>query len=406
MSNLISRLISSLRAVESVSEGSATSKLPSGLRLPHQIRVAHLATRLIIAGLGNVVASLVRGMPKPQYRSTVVCLEEADVLGRLLKDEGHEVIELGRYRRRDFGLFVRIAIFLRRNHIDILHCHDELSWFYGTLGARLGGVNRVVVTMHGRRADFSMRHRWEQRILAKLSRSIICVSSYLQRQIQTELRVLPDKVPVIRNGIPINPIDDDAEIRHRVRQALNLSEDEIVVGCVGRLDTVKNLDLLIDAVHKARAVIPSLRLAIVGEGPCRDHLFQKISQLGLVEAVIFTGLRRDVHELLCSFDLYVCSSDYEGVSLSILEAMAARRAIIATAVGGNVEIVSQNETGILVQPRDIQEMVEAIVALSRDSEHRVRLGQQARIFVEKYFSQVRMIDDYNRLYHSVLSDQC
>ena len=388
-------------SMNSSEAASIQESLVSGNGYRSGVRVAHMATRLIVAGLGNVVASLVRSMGGPRYSLTIICLEEMDVLGRILQQEGHDVVEMGKRRRRDLGLFFRLAHLLRCREVKIVHCHDELSWFYGSIAAHFAGINRVVVTMHGRRSDFSARHLLEQRLLAKLSRAIVCVSSYLKCQIQNELVLNPTKVPVIRNGIPIIHLELEAEARRVMRQSLGFTENQFVVGCIGRLDIVKNLDLLIDAFGKARSGSPLLKLVIVGEGPCRDALLQKVTRLGLSDAVQFTGLRRDVHNLLCSFDLYICSSDYEGISLSILEAMAAGKPVIATAVGGTVEIVSHEHTGILVPPRDVSAMATAIMELVQERSRCLRLGQEAKAFVEQNFNLTRMIHDYDQLYKSL-----
>jgi glycosyltransferase involved in cell wall biosynthesis len=363
-------------------------------RVAGQVRVAHVAERLIVAGMGHVIASLVRGMPPLRYQSAIWCLEEADILGQKLQSEGHEVLQLGRCWRRDFALLIRMASLIRRKRIDILHCHDELSWFYGTLAAWLGGASRVLVTMHGRRPDISTRHLYEQRVLTSATTAIISVSSYLSQQLLNEIRVAPRKLVTIRNGVPLVPMQPEQEQRRQARKVLGLREDAIVVGCVGRLAAVKNLDLLIAAAAAARAVVPNLHVVLIGEGPCQARLVRRVAALGLNEVVTFTGLRQDVAELLPGLDLYVCSSDYEGVSLSVLEAMVAARAVIATAVGGNSEIVRHNETGILVEKGNRQALAQAIIELSHD---------ETRRSVEVHYGIERMIRDYDRLYQAVLA---
>lgn len=366
-----------------------------------RIRVAHLATRLIVAGMGHVIASLIREMPADRYQSAVWCLEEADILGQQLRTEGYEVIELRRCWRRDFALLIRIAHLLRKNQINILHCHDELSWFYGAIAAWLVGKHRVLVTMHGRRTDISSRHLYEQKILARITTAIIAVSSYLNQQCIREIKVSPKKVITIYNGIPIPCRQPWQELRYRARRVLELPEEAIVVGSVGRLAEVKNFDLLIDAAANTRAVIPSLRVVLIGEGPCYAHLARKVIELGLSEIVIFTGLRQDVEELLPALDLYVCSSNYEGVSLSILEAMMAGLTVIATAVGGNTEIICHNETGILIEKGNQLALTNAIVDLAHDENSRRRLGEQAQRVVEGNYCIDRMIRDYDNLYMEV-----
>lgn len=367
-----------------------------------KIRVVHGVARLGVAGMENVVASLVRGMPPARYQSAIWCLEEADTLGRELRAEGYEVVEWNRRWRRDFVLFFRLAAWMRRERIDILHCHDELSWFYGAVGAWLGGMSRVLVTMHGRRSDIAWRHLWEQRFLSSITRIIVSVSQHLREQIIDDINVAPGKAVTIYNGIAVASQKPVREQRCQARAVLGLPEDAQVVGTVGRLAAVKNIELLIAAAAEARAVLPSLYVVLIGDGPCQDRLAARVAALGLDDRVIFAGLRRDVEALLPGLDLYVCSSDYEGVSLSILEAMAAERAVIATSVGGNKEIIQHNDTGILVEKGNPQALRQALIELFSDAPRRRRLAQQGRGMVETNYSLNRMIQDYEKLYQTML----
>lgn len=372
-------------------------------KIDNRIRVVHLATRLIVAGMGHVIASLIREMPSDCYQSAVWCLEESDILGRQLQTEGYEVVELKRHWRRDFALLFRIAFLLRKNRIDILHCHDELSWFYGTIAAWLAGKkHRVLVTMHGRRTDISSRHLYEQKILAHFTAAIIAVSSYLRQQCINEIEITSKKVMTIYNGIPLFSQQSEQEQRYRARRILGLPEEALVIGSVGRLAEVKNFDLLIDATADARVVIPFLRVVLIGEGPCYAHLAHKVAELDLSKIVTFTGLRQDVAEILPAFDFYVCTSNYEGVSLSILEAMMAGRTVIATAVGGNTEIIRHNETGVLIEKKNRLALAQAIIDLAHDENRCQRLGKQARRVVEENYCIDRMIQDYDRLYMGIL----
>jgi sugar transferase (PEP-CTERM/EpsH1 system associated) len=397
------RVPASVGLTTEVRKAEQITSASSERRIGRTIKVIHLATRLTLAGVGNVVASLVRGMPSQSYRSIVWCLEEADVVGEDLRAEGHQVVDLQKRRRRDFALFFRLAALLRSDRIDIIHCHDELSWFYGTVGAWLAAMPRVVSTVHGRRFDTSRRHLWEQKVLGSMSTSIVGVSASLREQVIDEVGISPGKVSIIRNGIKIEPLEKSADRRRQTRKCLGIPESAIVLGCVGRLDPVKNLDLLIEASAGAIHVIPSLQIIVAGEGPSKEHLMQKTAALGLNDKVHFLGLRKDVSDLLSAIDLYICSSDREGISLSILEAMAAERPVIATAVGGNLELIQHDETGLLIKKGDRDALVQAILSLSLDAQARRRLGQQARQSVEANFSLNRMLLDYDHLYQSMMT---
>lgn len=363
-----------------------------------RIRLVHLVTRMTFAGVGHVVASLLQNMRKDRYESSVWCIEGADLLGEKLRDEGFPILEVGRRSRRDLLLFFRLANLLRKNRITILHCHDELSWFYGAIAARMAGVESVFMTMHGRRKDISRRHIVEQKMLSRLTTTLVTVSSYLEKQIMHELSVDASKVRTIRNGIGSFSDDNGASNRETARSLLNSPPDAILIGSVGRLRSVKNFNLLLQATAAARNYVPSLRLILIGDGPERDHLIQQADALGLKETVTFLGERQDVTGLLPALDVYVCSSDYEGISLSILEAMAAGRPVIATSVGGNTEIIRDKKNGLLVEPGQCEAMVEAIIELATDESKRDRFGSAGQHTVVSHFGIDSMLSSYDRLY--------
>jgi glycosyltransferase involved in cell wall biosynthesis len=369
----------------------------------NRIRLVHLCTRLPIGGMEHVVVGLFDNLPEHKFDSAVWCLEEGDFLGRELLAAGRPVQEFHRRRRRDPMLFLRLARRLRADNVEILHCHDELSWFYGTVAARLARRDtRVIVTMHGRRLNIASRHLYEQRLLAAKSASIVAVSDFLRQQLLRELRLDADRVTTIKNGIAIAARYPSAQERRDARARLGLPDGAIVAGTVGELSAIKNLDLTLDAVAAARRGITGLRLVFIGDGRLRAHLEQRAANLGLRDVVLFAGIRRDVDAVLPAFDVYLCSSDYEGVSLSILEAMARGRPVIATAVGGNPELIQAEETGLLVPKGDAAGMANAITRLACDPQLRERFGRRAQTWVRDTFSMERMIRDYERAYAAAL----
>ena len=365
--------------------------------------VVHLATRLTLAGVGNVVKTLVMGFDASSYSTEIWCLEDLDVVGEELRAAGRSVINLQKCRRRDLPLFFRLAALIRQNHVDILHCHDELSWFYGTIGARFGGLKRIIFTVHGRRFDTSARHTWEQSILGSMSAAVVCVSSSLRQEMIEKVGISSSKAIVIRNGTPIPAVHTAVRMRQQARRDLRISDSAIVIGSIGRLDPVKNLDLLLEASADVLDRIPNIEIILAGEGPSKEKLLQKAVRLGISDKVHFLGLRKDVPDLLSAIDIYTCTSDREGISLSILEAMAAERAIIATAVGGNLELIYSGKTGLLIDRGDRQALADAITTLAGSTESRKQLGRQAAQAVETNFSVERMLLDYDRLYHSLIS---
>jgi glycosyltransferase involved in cell wall biosynthesis len=178
---------------------------------------------------------------------------------------------------------------------------------------------------------------------------------------------------------------------------LGLSNDSFVIGTVGRLDPVKNLRVMLQAHCALLERYPDARAVIVGDGPERPALESAAAELGIAHAVTFAGYRSDVRMLMPAFDVYLNTSTYEGVSLTILEAMAAGVPVVATPAGGNPEVVVDNETGFLVPPRP-RAIADVLARLAGAPRHRRILGDAGRWRVMRHFSIARMVNEYASLY--------
>jgi glycosyltransferase involved in cell wall biosynthesis len=364
--------------------------------------VVQLAGSLPIGGMENVVASLAQRLQR--HATAVWCLEESGATGDRLRAAGVALEVLGRRAQRDVSLIVRLARRLRQQRVGVLHCHDELSWFYGTAAAHLAGGIPTLVTMHGRRPGISLRHLIEQRALTAFSR-VVVVSDYLEEQIRRELRLAPGCLRVIRNGIPLPPRATEAA-RRAARAALGLPLTDFVIGSVAVLAPVKNFALALDAFAAARGrAHRSLRLLLVGDGPLRADLSEQARRLGVAPWVTFAGHRNDVAELLPGLDAYVSSSNYEGISLSILEAMASARPVIATRVGGNPEIVIHGQTGIVVPPGDVDALRDGFLSLLDNCDEAAQMGLRAETLARTDYSVERMVAEYEDLYATLRRPQ-
>jgi glycosyltransferase involved in cell wall biosynthesis len=176
----------------------------------------------------------------------------------------------------------------------------------------------------------------------------------------------------------------------------------VVVGTVARLDPVKDLGTLLDAVALVRRSRPEVRLVVVGDGAERTALEARAVRPDLAGTVLFTGTRRDARRLLSAFDVYANTSIHEGVSLTILEAMAARLPVVATTAGGNPEVVADGETGMLVPVRVPDAVASALSALAAAPERAQRFGARGRARVEDRFSMDRMVSEYVDVYRGLL----
>ena len=331
----------------------------------------------------------------------VCCLDEEGTWGEGLRDEAIAVTAL---RRRDGfrpQLGRAIARFAAHHGMRVVHCHHYSPFVYASIARLWAPHLKIVFTEHGRLSDAgpSAKRRTANRVLAHAPRTVVTVSSELKQHLVAE-GFPNDKVNVIYNGIDVGPLPE-ASARARVRQQLSLDERTIVVGTVARLDPVKDLQTLVRALGVPRADRP-MTLLVIGDGPERAGIEAAAREAGVDSFVRFLGHRDDARDLLAGCDMYANSSISEGISLTILEAMAAGLPVIATRVGGTPEIVDTS-CGRLVPSRDPAGLASMLSELAGDASLRCELGRAARSRVEQRFTLDRMIAEYRDAYYAAVA---
>ena len=290
--------------------------------------------------------------------------------------------------------------FLLRHKIDILHSHLVDPICAGTL-ATFGSRIKHIGTLHD---THTLAERPAKCLPLKASAltgtRLVTVSHEMADFMSSKGRVFQHRLPVIYNGIDLKKyqrIDMMAK-----RDDFGLAPDDLIAVCVGRLVPVKGHEVLIRSWAMLDASLRA-RLIIIGEGPLRMGLEQMVRELGLSDRICFWGLRRDVPDLLSIADIFVLSSHSEGLSCSILEAMAAGLPVVATAVGGNPELICDGVNGFLVPPADPAALSVRLTELIIRDDCRQTFGEASRRLVEKNFSVHHMVDQYIRLYREVLA---
>jgi glycosyltransferase involved in cell wall biosynthesis len=234
-------------------------------------------------------------------------------------------------------------------------------------------------------------------VLAHAPREVVTVSAELKQHLVAE-GFPTRKVSVIYNGIDVGVVPG-CDIRARVRRELGIADNAIVVGTIARLDPVKDLHTLIRAVGRQGPQRAPMVLLVIGDGSERAQLEASAREVGHGSSVRFLGHREDARDLLAACDLYANSSISEGISLTILEAMAAGLPVVATRVGGTPEIVDAT-CGRLVPSRDPDALASTLAALAADGALRRLLGGKARTRVEQRFTLDRMIREYRDAYYA------
>jgi len=363
--------------------------------------VAHVVHSLQTGGLENGVVNLVNTTGR-DLRHVIVCMTEAGAL-RARLTPGVEVVALGKRPGQDVGAFLRLIGLLRRLRPAVVHTRNWAA-FDAIPAARLAGVRVLVHGEHGREAsDPDGRNRRRNRIrrlLAPLVSHFITVSRDLERWLVEDVRLPARKVTTIVNGVDLARFGQGD--RRGARAQLGLPPDATIVGTVGRLDPVKDHAGLLRAFAGLGTAHPDALLLIAGDGPCRDELARLAGTLGLGERVRLLGDCRDVPGVLTALDLFVLPSIAEGMSNTILEAMASGLPVVATRVGGNPELVEEHVTGRLIRSRDPGVLAEAMAVYLDDPHVRAVHGKAARQRALERFGLERMCEGYVDLYRRLL----
>jgi glycosyltransferase involved in cell wall biosynthesis len=357
------------------------------------LRVMQIVLSLDPGGTERLVIEIAKGL-RPTVEPFICCLDQAGAWAPELAADGIPVTALGRRPGFHPRLGQQIARLASAHRAGLLHCHHYSPFVYGQMAALVHPGLRVVFTEHGRLSDAppSLKRRLVNPVLGRLPAAIFAVSEDLRRHMIAE--GLPaDRVRVVHNGISLGARPTSAD-RDAARRSLGVDADSILIGTVGRLDPVKDLSTLLEALRILRSGRRNVRLVIVGDGPERARLEQQATRMGVGELVAFMGYRSDPRCLLPGFDMYVNSSTHEGISLTLLEAMAAALPIVATEVGGTPEVVVQDHTGLLVPARSPDRLAMAIEDLIRSPERRRAMSDRARARVEQQFSLQAMTKRY------------
>lgn len=303
---------------------------------------------------------------------------------------------------------------IRRRRPDILETHTAKAGALGRLAALIAGRPRpaIVHWYHGHvlsgyyALPISVAYRTIERGLASFSDRLICVSEATRRDL-VGLGIAPhDRFEVIRPGLDLESFRQPSPaLVERVRRELGAADPEIVlVGFVGRLVEIKRVDLLLEAFAVSHRARPELRLAIVGDGPLSGRLRDQSRRLGIDAGVCFTGFRHDTGAVVAALDIGVLTSDSEGAPLSLIEAAAGGRCVVATRVGGVPEVVAP-DSGRLVPAGDVPAIASAFTELAADPDLRARLGAGGRRQVDPGWSVARLRSDVERLYATVLEER-
>lgn len=355
-------------------------------------------------GAEQHLVSLIGGLDRRAFQPILACPPALEEQIRMDLGPGVEIVPIELERPSDFRAAWSLARLVRSRRIDILHSHLFCSSVLASPIGRLASVPAVVETPH-------VSERWRRgwlkgrfvadRLVGRMVDVFVAVSQANARYLAGQKGLPPKKIRVIPNGIDPGRFVACQRPPASMRRSLGIQENDPALVCVARLEPQKGHAVLLDAMLRIRAEVPRARLIIVGEGSLRHSLERSSRTLGLGDAVRFTGQQANVADWLALAQVAVLPSLYEGLPLAALEALAAEKPLVATAVDGTPEVVLHNRTGLTVPPGDPASLAAAILRMLRDPARAQAMARAGRKLVTKHFTLQRQVRDTENLYREI-----
>lgn len=369
-------------------------------RSGRKINLMIVAAGLGIGGAEVVIQHLARALDRERFNLLICCIKTLGPVGEAMRAEGFEIVVLSDRPNAKSGVltFLKLLRLVRAREIDIVHSHTTDAFLDAALCRMLLRRIRHVHTFHfGNYPHRSASHARYERVGSMFADRLIAVGDVQRRQIMAAYKFKAGRIGRVWNGIELHPPRDASAFRSRIGVT-----DEVLVGTTATLIEQKGLFDFLEVAARFRETAARMRFVIVGEGHLRDRLEERRRALGIEHLVVFAGWVPHASQFaMPAFDVFFQPSLWEAMSIALLEAMAAGKAVVATAVGEAPHIVDHGVDGLLVQPRDLDGMEAALRAVTSDAAQRKRLGDSAITKVATRFTVDRMARAYEEIYISL-----
>jgi glycosyltransferase involved in cell wall biosynthesis len=371
----------------------------------YPIKVLHVISKLPVGGVENLLLMVLRNCDRERFFPLVCSLSDKGEIGKEIEELGFEVVCLNKLKHRlDWTIVKDIYRCIKQNNIKVVFSYQYHANLYGRIAAHLARVPCIIASVHNvYTIDKKIHRRIINKYLAGWTDRIVAVSKAVKDDVLKYDSVPDSKVEIIYNGVDLSKFLDNNG--NNIRNEFRIPVSAPVIGTVGRLTLQKGQRYLLEAVSQLRGKFPELVLLVVGDGPLKNELGDYAETLGIQESAIFTGSRRDVPSLLAAMDLFVLPSLWEGLSISLIESMAAGKPVITTDIAPIREVVNTDKVGILVPPKNSKTLAEAIERLLRNKNLAERLGMAARERVFSTFNIETTIRRYTDIFEDILRNK-
>lgn len=364
-------------------------------------KVLHVIISMAMGGAETLVYNMVKHSSFAENKPVVCCLKSVGTLGEKLKEEGFTVYNHSSGDGTDWSLIGWIRDIIRTEKIDVVHAHQYPAFFSAVPAAFLAGRTKVIYTEHGRL--FPDVPHWKRRLvnplLAAMTNHLVSISSSTATAMADIDNVPRNRIKIINNGVDFSRMNPPVDIAEKKRE-LGIGESCKVIGTAARLEAIKNIPMMLRTFKLVHSVLPDSCLMIAGDGSQSGNLKVLANDLGIQDSVKFIGLRFDMPEIYRLMDVFLLTSFTEGISVTLIEAMASGVPGVVTDVGGNPEVVSDGVSGYLV-PFDADALLaERVVALLSEPSLAEQMGSRARKRAVEHFSFDTMMTSYGSLYNN------
>jgi glycosyltransferase involved in cell wall biosynthesis len=306
-------------------------------------------------------------------------------------------------RGKAFAAIPQLASFIRERGYSIVQTHDTTPLIYTSIAKCYYPHFQHIYTEHSGIYSCHSRHRFMTWLALLSTNHAVMVSKNLLSFYQKHFPLTKPEMSVIYNGLDIPAAA--ASAKESVCKEFGISEDALIVGTAVRFYPQKGLRYLIQAIPKILESHPKTIFLLVGDGVERQMLEGIAKSSGIEENVVFTGFRQDIPNLIGAMDIYVLPSLWEGLPLALIEALLARKAVVATSVGGNTEVIEDGHTGFLIPPQQPDLIAQRIISLLDSNKLRDEFAENGFLYAKKHFSLKTMIEQYETLYSRIFQKQ-